>query len=364
MEELNKIREEIDSIDTELIELINKRARLAKNIGDIKKREKIPVLQKNREQIVIDHVKSLATTISPTNAGVIWKELMSACRQVQGENNKVAYLGPEGTFTQQAAFAFFPRSSSQFIPVERKREIFEHVERNLANYGIVPVENSLQGSVSETLDLLIEQNLKIYGEIEIRIVHNLIGHPNTDLSSLKTIYSHPIAFGQVNSWMNKNIPQVEIIETSSTARAVQKVKELNDPSCAAIGANISAELYGLQILAECIENNTANYTRFLIVAKNSPPATDNDKTSMVFVTKHTPGALYNILKYFAEDHINLAKIESRPRKVSKDSLWEYIFILDFDEHIDKVQNLIEKIKNEAIWMKILGSYPQRPRSVD
>ena len=289
---------------------------------------------------------------------------MSACRQVQGEHIKVAFLGPEGTFTQKAALAFFPKSSTEFIPIERKHEIFQQVEGKYADFGIVPVENSIQGSVSDTLDLLIERNLKIYGEIEIRIIHNLLGMPGTKLSQLKTIYSHPIALSQVSEWIKKNIPQVEFIETVSTASAVRKVAEQKDPSCAAIGADITAELYGLSILAEGIEDNTANYTRFLVIANKSPEPTGTDKTSMVFVTKHIPGALYNILKIFADAKINLAKIESRPRKFSKDSIWEYIFILDFDEHITKAKDVIEKIKDQAIWMKILGSYPRTPRLID
>jgi chorismate mutase/prephenate dehydratase len=364
MDDIDQLRKEIDRIDTLLMELINERARVSKRIGGIKSQQNIPVKQNPREKVVIENVKGLATDISPNNAEIIWKEIMSACRQVQGEQIKVAYLGPEGTFTQKAALAFFPKASTTFIPIERKHEIFQQVEGKYANFGIVPVENSIQGSVSDTLDLLIERNLKIYGEIEIRIIHNLIGLPGTKLSQLKTVYSHPIAISQVSEWIKKNIPQVDFIETVSTASAVRKVAELNDPTMAAIGADITAELYGLSILAEGVEDNTANYTRFLVIANKSPEPTGADKTSMVFVTKHIPGALFNILKIFADAKINLAKIESRPRKFSKDSIWEYIFILDFDEHITKAHEVIEKVKDQAIWMKILGSYPRCPRLIE
>jgi chorismate mutase/prephenate dehydratase len=363
-DELENLRKKIDDIDTELIRLINERAKVSKQIGLVKSQIQAAVFQPDREKKVIEHIQTLASEISPSSAQEIWKEIMAACRQVQGERNRVAYFGPEGTFTQQAALAFFPKGTTEFIPIDRKHEIFQQVEGDYVNFGILPVENSLNGSVSETLDLLIERNLLIYGEIEIRIKHNLIGLPNSNISQIKTVYSHPQALAQSSIWLKKNLPAAELFETVSTAKAVQKVKETNDPSIAAIGTELAAELYSLNILAKGIEDNTSNYTRFVIVSKKVPNPTGNDKTSIVFVTKHIPGALFNILKYFAEANINLAKIESRPRKIGKDSLWEYIFILDFDEHQDRAKDVLEKVREQSIWLKVLGSYPQRPRKVN
>lgn len=364
IEDLESLRKKIDELDTQLIQLINERAKVSKQIGLVKNQTQTSVFQPDREKKVLDHIRSLASEISSSSAQEIWKEIMAACRQVQGERNRVAYFGPEGTFTQQAALAFFPKGTTEFIPIDRKYEIFQQVEGDYANYGILPIENSLNGSVSETLDLLIERNLLIYGEIEIRVKHNLIGLPNASLSQIKKVYSHPQALAQANMWLKKNIPAADLFEIVSTAKAVQKVKESNDPSIAAIGTELAAELYSLNILAKGIEDNTSNYTRFVIVSKKTPPATTNDKTSIVFVTKHIPGALFNILKYFAEANINLAKIESRPRKIGKDSLWEYIFILDFDEHQDRAKEVLDKVREQSIWMKVLGSYPQRPRKVN
>jgi len=361
MDDLDHLRKEIDQIDEQIIILINKRAQTSKKIGEIKQQQNISVLQPDRELNVINHVQSLATDITPNNVAIIWKEIMSACRQVQGKNFRVAYFGPEGTFTHQAALEFFPQSNTQFIPHDKTYEIFQQVEGNYVDFGIVPVENSLNGSVPETLDLLIEKNVQIYGEIELRVVHNLIGQPGTKFSQLKTIYSHPNALGQISEWVKKNIPQVEMIEMSSTAKAVQKVAELKDPSVAAIGMELAAKLYNLSILARGIEDNSQNFTRFLILSKQKPAPTNKDKTSMVFVVKHVPGALFNIIKYFADANINLAKIESRPRKSGKDTDWEYIFILDFDENSERVKSVLDKVRNDSIWVKILGSYPRNPR---
>jgi chorismate mutase/prephenate dehydratase len=361
---IDELRKEIDLLDEQIMALINQRAAVSKEIGKVKRDQHRDVLDQNREKMVLDHVKALAQHISSSSAQEIWKEIMAACRQIQGENIKVVYLGPEGTHTQKAALEFFPKGTTTFIPVAQKHEIFQQVEGDYAQFGILPVENSLQGSVSETLDLLIERNLNIFGEIEIRIIHNLLGLPGTDLTKVKTVYSHPQALSQTGIWLRKNIPQAELVETSSTARAVQRVMEGNDPTAVAIGTEIAAETYNAAILVKGIEDNTANYTRFVIVSKKRAQATGSDKTSIVFVTKHVPGALFHVLQYFAEAKINLAKIESRPRKVGKDSLWEYIFILDFDEHMDKVKDVLEKVQEQSVWLKILGSYPRRPRSVN
>ena len=361
MDELAKRRAKIDEIDQKIMDLINERSATAKKIGDFKKKNKIGVLQENREREVLNHVSDLAVNISPNNARLVWKEIMSASRQIQGEQVKVGYLGPKGTFTEQAAFLYFPKGNSEFVPYNQKYEVFSEVEKGHITFGIVPVENSIQGSVNETLDLLIESNVNIYGEIEQRIIHNLIGMEGTDLTKIQKVYSHPVALAQIRTWIKKNIPNAQLIDTTSTAFAIKKVKEMNDSTCVAIGNKHAAEIYGLSILADSIEDETSNYTRFLIISKEKHPKTDNDKTSMVFVTKHKPGALFNILQYFAEAKVNLAKIESRPRKRSKSSIWEYIFILDFDEHIDNVENVLSKVQDNAIWMKILGSYPRKSK---
>jgi chorismate mutase / prephenate dehydratase len=321
MDDLNSLRDQIDHLDEQIIELINRRAQISRKIGNIKQEKNQNVFQPEREQSVINHVKSLAKEISPQNAEFIWKEIMSACKQVQGKNPIVAYFGQEGSFSQIAAQKFFPKANITFLAGEKTQEIFQRIENGTADFGVVPVENSLQGSVPETLDCLIEKNVTIYGEIELRVSQNLIGLPGDKIENIKTVYSHPQALAQTAEWLKKNIPRADLVEFSSTAKAVKKIQEMKDPTSAAIGTELAAKLYNLEVLAPCIEDNSANFTRFLVISNQKPSITPNDKTSMVFVVKHVPGALFNILKYFAESKINLAKIESRPRKVEKGSIW-------------------------------------------
>ena len=356
MEEINKLRKGIDDIDKEMAELIEKRALIAKDIGDFKTKSGIGVVQPDREKKVLDHVKKSLKAIPPESAEAIWKEIMSACKVVQGRINSVYFLGPAGTFTELAAKSFFPKAGTKFLPATNKLDVFSKVEGDYADFGIVPIENSLEGSVRESLDLLIEKNLNIFGEIEIRVVHNLIGDEAGDLSKIKTVFSHPQALSQCNTWLLRNIPNAELVETSSTAKAVKKVSKSKNSEYAAIGTSLAASIYNLDIIASGIEDNTQNYTRFLIISKKENMPTDHDKTSMVFVTKHIPGALYRVIKLFADAGINLLKIESRPRK--KD-LWEYIFIIEFEGHQNSVKETLEQLKEFTIFMKILGSYPMR-----
>jgi len=204
--------------------------------------------------------------------------------------------------------------------------------------------------------LLIEKNLKIYSEIEIRIVHNLIGLKNSQLNKIKEIYSHPQAISQTMNWIRSNIPNAEIVKTNSTAQAVKMIAEFGDNTKVAIGADIAAKLNNLEIIASGIEDNPSNFTRFLIISKRENIETEgNYKTSLVFVVKHVPGALYTVLKLFADNNINLLKIESRPRR---QGLWEYIFLMDFEgSHKDiKIQKIFEKMKEVTIWYKVLGTY--------
>ncbi|MCP4760865.1 MAG: chorismate mutase, partial [archaeon] len=201
MEEINKLREKIDDIDDELTSLIEKRAQVAKEIGEIKNKEGIGVVQPEREKKVLENIKLKLTSIPPESVEAVWKEIMSACKVVQGKITRVCYLGPQGTFTEIASKKIFPKAGSKFIAVKNKQEVFSKVEGDYAEFGIVPIENSLEGSVRESLDLLIEKNLKIYGETEIRVVHNLIAAKGTKISDIKMVLSHPQALSQCNTWL-------------------------------------------------------------------------------------------------------------------------------------------------------------------
>ena len=358
--DLKEKRKEILKIDYEIFDLLNKRANLSSKIGEIKKMLNLEVYQPHREAEVIEHVKNKPSKLKPSHIEAIWKEIMGACKDIQGSIVKIGYLGPMGTFTHQAALDYFPKAGSEFIALKDILQVFEGIEKDVLEFGVVPIENSLQGTVRDTLDLLIEKNLSIYGEVELRIVQNLIGKEGSNLSKIKNVYSHPQGFAQARSWLKANLPNVNIINTSSTAEAVRLVKELNDEASAAIGARIASEIFNLKILNSNIEDNPQNYTRFLIISKEKNKVkAERIKSSIIYVTKHTPGALFNVLRLFAEGNVNLLKIESRPRRKGR---WEYIFLMDFEgdaQNDPKIKQILEEMNSSVIWYKILGSYPIR-----
>jgi len=359
MNEIDNLRRDIDVIDKKILDLLNMRGEIVKKIGAYKKQKKIDIYQPTREKEVIDRLKSSSNILKPSSIEFIWKEIIGACKDIQGSISKVGFLGPQGTFTHQAARDFFPKAGTDFISCKRILEIFENIEKDILEYGVVPIENSLQGTVRESLDLLIEKNLIIYGEIELRIIHNLISLKTSDFSALKVIYSHPQAFAQTKTWIKKNLPNANLINMNSTAQAVKKVKELNEEKNAAIGTEFASRIHGLKILSSNIEDNPSNFTRFLIISKKANETkSDKLKTSLVFVVKHVPGALYKALKVFSDANINLTKIESRPRRKGK---WEYIFLMDFegDKNDPKIKKVLELINQNVIWSKILGSYPYK-----
>jgi len=356
MENLEKLRKSIDELDKSIVELLEKRAEIAQQIGEEKEKLGIKIYQPDREKFVINNVQNRSKILRKTNIKAIWKEIISSCKEVQGQTIKVGYLGPEGTHTYKAALTFFPKSGTEFIEVNNIADIFKEIETENVDYGVLPIENSLEGTVRETMDLLIEKNLKIFSEFEIRIIHNLIGLKNTQLNKIKRVYSHPQALSQTRNWIRSNIPYAELIKTNSTAQAVKQIAKLGDIKNVAIGADITANLNSLEIIAKGIEDNPSNYTRFLVISrKESVESADNYKTSVVFVTKHVPGALHRVLKLFADENINLLKIESRPRR---QGLWEYIFLMDFEGHKNekKIESILNKMKEVTVWYKILGSY--------
>ena len=356
-DKLEESRTEINKIDDQLIDLLNKRGNIVQKIGEFKKSLNTDIYQPLREKEIINRIKEKSSIFKSGSIEAIWNEIMSACRQIQGYITKVGFLGPNGTFTHIAALDYFPKSGTEFKAFNNLIEIFENIERKKIDFGVIAIENSLQGTVRETLDLLIEKNLIIYGEIEQRITQNLMSLGISDLSKIKKIISHPQAFAQTRKWVSSNLSNVNLINASSTADAAQRVSESEDESFAAIGPKLSSKLYNLKILRSSIEDNPQNFTRFLIISKKENKQKEGKiKTSIVFVTKHTPGALYNALKVYAERKINLLKIESRPRRRGR---WEYIFLMDFegDKEDSQIKDALEKMNENVIWYKILGSYP-------
>jgi len=267
----------------------------------------------------------------------------------------VAYLGPEGTFSEQAARKYFQNPTTRLLPRQTIADVFTAVKEGKATYGVVPLENSLQGSERTTLDLLLQSNLKVMGEVDIRVVHNLIVRPGTKEEDIRVVLSHPQALAQCRSFLEKRFPRVELKETSSTARAVELLKELEDAG--AIGTEMAAERYGMKILSRGIEDDPNNFTRFFVLGSEDAAPTGWDKTSLIFSVKDEPGALYRVLEAFATRDINLTKVESRPERGKP---WKYIFYLDFEGHRTEARSMeaLKDMAERCIFVKTLGSYPR------
>jgi len=267
---------------------------------------------------------------------------------------KVAFQGERGAYSESAVYTFFG-DQAEVKPCRDLTEVFESVDKQEVLVGVVPVENSLEGSVNQTYDLFLTHILKVSGEIIIRISHCLIANPSTSLEAVKTVYSHPQALAQCRSFLERL--GNELIPTYDTAGSVKMLKEKGLKDAAAIASEKAAEIYGMKILARDMEDTPTNYTRFFVISKEDSPITGNDKTSIIFAAKHTPGALYHALGEFEKRNINLTKIESRP---TRQKPWEYNFYLDFEGHRTE-ENCAEALKaleKRAAFLKILGSYPR------
>ena len=281
----------------------------------------------------------------------IFREIISASLSLEGQL-KIVFLGPKATFSHMAALQKFG-ASAHFVPVAHFREIFTEVEQGRAEYGVVPIENSTDGTITNTLDLFVESNLRITGEIFLEIHNNLISEAPR-IENLKKVYSHHQPIMQCQRWIGKHLSHVQVLEVESTARAAEIC--LDDPAAGAIASELAAKMYGLKILARRIEDNANNTTRFLVISRKAIPRTGHDKTSILFSIKDRTGALYEMLKPFAASGINLSRIESRP---SKKKPWEYFFYIDIEGHEEdrKVKKAIGLLQEKCLFFKILGSYP-------
>jgi len=265
---------------------------------------------------------------------------------------RVAFQGELGAYSESAVYSFFGQSA-EVKPCKSFDDVFESVKTGDVNYGVVPIENSIEGSVNRTYDLFLEYDLKVCGEIIIRISHCLIAHKGTNIDQIKTVYSHPQALAQCRKFLEQH--KLKAISTFDTAGSVKMIKEENMMDAAAIASERAAQIYDMTILAKEIEDNKNNSTRFFVLDKKDSPYSGQDKTSIIFAAKSVPGALYQILKEFADRNINLTKIESRP---TKSTPWEYHFYLDFEGHRTetKCQQALNSIRDKTIFVKILGSY--------
>ena len=351
---LEELRKKIDELDAGIVRLLAERIKISEQIGSEKREQGKQIEDSEREKSVLEHVIRLAQQekISPEDVESLYKQIITISKRVQGAS--VAFQGEIGAYSEEAAYQFFG-TSILLKPCESLENVFKAVEKDEMQFGVVPVENSLEGSISQSYDLLLDSSLKVCGEIELRVVHCLIGMPESRLDSIKKVYSHPQALGQCQTFLRHL--GCELIPTYDTAGSVKLIKEKGSPDSGAIASARAAEIYGMKILVREIEDNPNNFTRFFILAKHDSPRTGNDKTSIVFSVKHKPGALYQALKELAMRKINLTKIESRP---TRRKAWEYNFYLDFEGHREDAicREALENLENTSLFVKVLGSYPK------
>ena len=349
---LDDWRSRINNLDDEILKLLNQRGTAALRIGELKRQQDLPYFSPEREAQVLDRL--VALNDGPLGADairVIWREILSASLALE-HPLPIAYLGPPGTFTHQAATRRFG-SSAQLLPVHTIAEIFDEVERGRAEYGVVPVENSTEGAVNVTLDRLIDSDVTITGEMTLDISQHLISRA-TDLAGVKVVCSHPQGLAQCRAWLAAHLPEATTEETASTSGAVERARD--DATVAAIASDMAAAVHGVPILRPRIEDNPSNSTRFLVIGRKTVPPTGRDKTSILFSMKNEPGVLYSILQPFATRGLNLTKIESRPTKRRP---WEYVNFLDFEGHCEtaNVRDVLDEVRERCQFLKVLGSYP-------
>ncbi|MFQ6672352.1 MAG: prephenate dehydratase, partial [Candidatus Tectimicrobiota bacterium] len=349
----DKLRRTIDAIDGEILKLLNQRADLAIAIGKEKSKRQAPYHVPEREREIYERLERLNEGPFPTESlRAVFREILSATLSLE-EPLTVAYLGPRATFTHQACLQQFGLST-RYQPFNSIQEVFEEVERDRVQYGVIPIENSIEGVVNHTLDMFVDSSLLICGEVSLEISHNLLAQTD-DLAAVTKIYSHPHAIAQCRGWLENHLPSIPVYEVSSTAKAAEMV--LDEPTAAAIASEAAAHIYGLKIVKKRIEDNLDNVTRFLVIGKTPAKRSGDDKTSVLFSIKDRVGALYAMLEPFASHGINLTKIESRP---SRTKVWEYLFFVDLEGHVEDatVDEALNQLAERCMFLKVLGSYPR------
>ncbi|MFC1512802.1 prephenate dehydratase [bacterium] len=351
---ISELRKNLDTLDDKILDLLNKRAEYAESIGKQKKTDNLALHDIKREMEILSRLNKLNKgPLTKDHIKILFTEIFSVCLSLQ-RHTKVVYLGPQATYTHIAAVSCFGKSH-EYIPVKTINDVFTEVEKDAADFGVVPVENSTEGMVNYTLDVFMESDLNIYAEIFMDIHHNLVSK-SKKLSEVKKIFSHTQPLGQCRSWIEKNLPKARIIEVDSTSLAAERASKTEHS--AAIASDVAAFNYHLGILAERIQDTVQNMTRFFVISKQTSEDTDKSKTSILFSIKDRVGALYDMLIPFREAGINLTKIESRP---TKKKAWEYVFFIDFIGHKDdkKVIKALKALGSQCLFLKILGSYPAR-----
>ena len=352
-EDIAKLRVKIDSLDSELLDLVNRRAALARRVGELK--QGAPAYRPEREAEILR--RAVAENPGPLPAErvtAIFREVISACRGME-QNIRAAYLGPQGTFSEQALYRHFGQAV-EAIPLASIDEVFRRAESGDAQFAVVPVENSTEGAIGRTLDLLVSTPLKICAEIELRVHQNLMVKDG-GLSGIKRVYSHAQSLAQCHAWLNQNLPNAERVQVVSNADAARRASE--EPETAAIAGQMASERFGLAMLARSIEDDPNNTTRFLVLGKIDTAPTGRDRTSLVMSADNKPGAVHALLSPLAANRVSMSRIESRPSRAARSALWEYLFFIDVEGHQAEaaLANALAELAQKAPFLKVLGSYP-------
>jgi len=359
LRKIDQIRDQIDQIDKKLLDLFNRRAKLAIEIGQekSKKNESNHFHVPHREREIFERMKELNPGPLPAaSVESIFREIFSATLALE-KPLSIAYLGPATTFSHQAALKQFGHSAV-FVPAQSLEAIFKDVEQGISDYGVVPIENSIEGVVNLTLDCFVDSPLYICDEILLGISLYYLSK-NGDTKQIKKIYSHPQPLAQCRNWLNRYAPDIEQIATSSTAVAAEMASK--DKHAAALAGKLAAEFYNLKIIARKIEDRSQNTTRFLVISPEKSKRAKHNKTSVMFSIRDEAGSLIKVLQMFARHDINLTKIQSRPLK---NRPWEYLFYVDFQGHAEdpKIAKVLETVGRRSVFMRVLGSYPRNNKS--
>jgi len=348
---LDKLRDDIDKVDTKLLDLISKRASIAQEVGKIKN-DGVIYRPEREAQVLLRLLKDNKGPLSNESIANIFKSVISNCRALE-KKLSVSFLGPLGTFSEEATIRQFGENI-ETIPTDSIDEVFNHVQSGIAHYGVVPVENSTEGAISRTLDLLLTKDLKICGEI-ILPVHHFFLSKNINIKKIKTIYAHGQSLAQCHDWLINNAPDIKKVAVMSNAEGAKLASKEKDT--AAIASSRAADLFKLKTLFENIEDEQNNSTRFLVLSSQNVKPSNNDKTSIVVATKNKPGAIAELVAPFAKNKVSMTKLESRPSKIG---MWEYVFFIDIEGHQTQksVKAALGVIESKASFMKILGSYPK------
>ncbi len=349
---LDDLRKEIDRLDKDIVELLNRRAEIVIEVGKLKSKDGSPIYAPDREQEVLSRIRKASRGKIPDKALVaIWRELMSASFSLE-KPLRIAYLGPQGSNSHLAATGKFG-ASVEYQPVSNIRGVFEEVGREHADFGVVPIENSTGGGVTDTIDAFVESQVRINAEINKAIHHNLLAKCLPE--QIEKVYSKPEVFAQCQRWLAETGLGLKCIPAASTSKAAELAAE--EPNTAAIGSTLAAELYELKIIYDNVEDNPNNVTRFFVIGRGETGPTGNDKTALTFTTSHKPGALADVLLALKDCQTNLTFIESRP---SRQRNWEYFFFAEAEGHIQdpQVSYAIERARHHCLGLHVLGSYPR------